>query len=87
MGFDTGSRPEPAGSGGSGGGEFNLSDPVNSFVRTGRSLVLEPTMFFREMPRNAGLMNPLAFAVISSLISAAPATLLVLAFRFSPSAS
>ena len=64
----------------SAGGEFNLSDPVNSFVLTGRSLVLEPTRFFRGMPRNAVLMNPLAFAVICSLIAAAPATLLVLVF-------
>ena len=94
MEFDTGSRSEPAGSGGSGGGtgttppgmsasaggEFNLSDPVNSFVRTVRSLVFEPTAFFRGMPRNAGLKNPLAFAVICSLIAAAPAALLVLLF-------
>lgn len=94
MEFDTGSRPDPAGSGGSGGGtgttppgmaasaggEFNLSDPVKSFVWTVRSLVTAPTAFFRGMPRNAGLKNPLAFAVICSLIAAAPAALLVLLF-------
>ena len=94
MDFDTGSRPEPAGSGGSGGGagvrppgvsasaggEFDLSNPVNSFVWTVRSLLSGPAAFFRGMPRNAGLKNPLAFAVICSLIAAAPAALLVLLF-------
>lgn len=93
MDFDTGSRPEGAGSGGGGGtgvrppgmaasagGEFNLSDPVSSFVWTVRSLVTAPAAFFRGMPRNAGLKNPLAFAVICSLVAAAPAALLVLLF-------
>ncbi|HEV2742448.1 MAG TPA: YIP1 family protein [Rubrobacter sp.] len=94
MEFDTGSRPDPTGSGGSGGGtgvrppgmsasaggEFNLSDPVKSFVWTVRSLVTAPAAFFRGMPRNAGLKNPLAFAVICSFIAAAPAALLVLLF-------
>lgn len=94
MDFDTGSRPEPAGSGGSGGaagprppdmsasagGEFDLSNPVNSFIWTVKSLVFGPAAFFRGMPRNAGLKNPLAFAVVCSLIAAAPAALLVLLF-------
>jgi len=64
----------------SAGGEFTLSDPVASFVRTARSLVTAPAAFFRGMPRDAGLTNPLAFAVICSLIAAAPAALLIVLF-------
>lgn len=70
----------PPGMAASAGGEFNLSDPVSSFVWTVRSLVTAPAAFFRGMPRNAGLKNPLAFAVICSLVAAAPAALLVLLF-------
>jgi hypothetical protein len=84
MEFDTGSRPDPAGSGGSGGGtgvpppgasataggEFDYRDPIQSFVSTVRRLVLEPVAFFRGMTRQGDFVNPLVFAVICWEISA-----------------
>ncbi len=60
------------------GGEFDLSDPIRSFVWTVRSLVTAPAAFFRGMPRSGSLLNPLAFAVLCSLIAAVPAALLFL---------
>lgn len=65
----SGPSPRPAGgpTGGS-GGEFNLSDPVGSFVATVRSIVLNPVGFFRDMPRRGGFVNPLVFALISAVI-------------------
>jgi hypothetical protein len=84
MEFDTGSRPEPTGSGDSGGGtgvrppgasasaggEFDYRDPVQSFVVTVRRLVLEPVAFFRGMNRQGDFVNPLVFAIICWEISA-----------------
>ncbi len=62
----------PVGDGPTGGtgGEFNLSDPIRSFVNAVRSVVLAPANFFRGLPRRGGFVNPLAFAVICALISA-----------------
>lgn len=51
------------------GGEFNLQDPVNSFVSTVRTLVLNPVGFFREIPRRGNFVNPLVFAIICALIN------------------
>lgn len=82
--FDTGSRAEPAGSGGSGGGtgarppgvsasageEFDYRDPIQSFVATVRRLVVEPVAFFRGMNRQGDFVNPLVFALICWEISA-----------------
>ena len=83
MEFDTGSRPDPAGSGGSGGGagvrppgmgaaagEFDYRDPVQSFVRATRGVLTRPVDFFRGMTRQGDFVNPLAFALICFLISA-----------------
>ncbi|HKH10582.1 MAG TPA: YIP1 family protein [Rubrobacter sp.] len=84
MDFDTGNRPEPAASGGSGGGsgatppgasastggEFDYRDPIQSFVGTVRRLVLEPVAFFRGMTRQGDFVNPLVFALICWEISA-----------------
>jgi hypothetical protein len=82
MEFDTGSRSEPAGSGGSGGGtgvrppemsaggEFDYRDPIQSFVTTVRRLVLEPVAFFRSMTPQGDFVNPLLFALICWEISA-----------------
>jgi len=50
-------------------GEFNLQDPVNSFISTVRVLVLDPVRFFRGMPRQGNFVNPLVFVVICALIS------------------
>ncbi len=60
------SSPSPGGP----GSEFNLSDPVNSFVRTVREIVLNPVGFFRGLPRHGGFINPLLFAVVCSAIAA-----------------
>jgi hypothetical protein len=84
MEFDTGSRPDPTGSGDPGGGtgvrppgapasaggEFDYRDPVQSFVVTVRRLVLEPVAFFRGMNRQGDFVNPLVFAIICWEISA-----------------
>ena len=61
--------PAP-GAGGSPGGEFNLQDPINSFVDTVRAVVLDPVGFFRGIARRGDFVNPLIFAVICALISA-----------------
>jgi hypothetical protein len=54
---------------GSGGGDFNLSDPVQSFIRTAREVILNPVGFFRSVPRQGSLVPPLAFALICSVIA------------------
>lgn len=84
MEFDTGNRPDPADSGGTGGGsgvqppgtsasaggEFDYKDPIQSFVVTVRRLVLEPANFFRAIRRRGDFINPLVFALICTLVSA-----------------
>jgi hypothetical protein len=55
---------------GSPGGEFNLQDPVNSFIDTVRNVVLDPVGFFQGIRRQGDFINPLIFAVICALISA-----------------
>jgi hypothetical protein len=72
FGGDTGrptGRP-PRGPAGSPGGEFNRSDPVNSFIGTVRNLVLDPIGFFRGIPRRGDFVNPLIFALICAVIYA-----------------
>ena len=54
----------------SGGGDYNLSDPVNSFADVVRRVVLRPTTFFAELPRRGNLAGPLLFALICIEISA-----------------
>lgn len=58
------------GSAGGTGSEFTLSDPVTSFIRAARSLVLNPVGFFRGIARRGDFINPAVFAVICALISA-----------------
>ena len=60
--------PAP-GPGASPGGEFNLQDPINSFVDTVRAVVLNPVGFFRGIARRGDFVNPLVFALICALIS------------------
>ena len=62
----TSSGPSAGGS----GSEFNSSDPLNSFVRTVREIVLNPVGFFRGLPRRSGFINPLVFALICSVVAA-----------------
>ena len=61
-----GPAPGPAGSP---GGEFNLQDPINSFIGTVRTLVLDPIGFFRRIARGGDFVSPLIFALICALIS------------------
>ncbi len=77
-----GSGPAGPAPGLSGGptGEFNMSNPVGSFVSTVRALVSNPVGFFRSLPRSGGFVNPLAFAAICSLIAAIPFGLLFVLF-------
>ncbi len=50
------------------GKEFNLSNPIGSFVTTVRDLVVKPVTFFRGMPRRGNLVNPLIFALVCILV-------------------
>lgn len=78
--FDTGSRPGPSGSGGSGsrppgtsasaGEEFDYRDPIQSFVRATRGVLTQPADFFRGMVRQGDFVNPILYAVICSLFFA-----------------
>jgi hypothetical protein len=61
------------------GGEFDLSNPVASFVDVARRVLLQPVRFFAAMPRSGPLLNPLVFAIICMEISALLSALLVLA--------
>lgn len=63
-------HPSSGPSAGGSGGEFNLSDPVNSFVRTVREILFNPVGFFRGLPHQSGFVNPLVFALICSVIAA-----------------
>lgn len=52
------------------GGDYNLSDPVNSFVDVVRRVVLQPTSFFASLPRQGTFLGPLVFALICIELSA-----------------
>ena len=67
------------GLGRSSGGEFDLSNPLNSFLDVVRRVVLHPVAFFAAIPRRGSLLGPLIFAVICVEISAILGWLLVLA--------
>lgn len=54
----------------SSGEEFNLSDPVGSFIRTVRGVLLNPVSFFRGIAKQGDFVNPAIFALICALISA-----------------
>lgn len=80
MDFNTGSgpgesgRPQSSGdgprrtSGVTTGGEFNYTDPAQSFTDTVRRLILEPVAFFRGMARQGDFVNPAIFALICYLV-------------------
>ncbi len=67
------------GSGSEARGEFDLSNPVNSFLEVVRQVVLQPVRFFAGLPRSGTLLNPLLFALICIVISAILSAVLVLA--------
>jgi hypothetical protein len=52
------------------GGDYNLSDPVNSFVEVVRRMVLQPAAFFAGLPRQGNFLGPLVFALICVEVSA-----------------
>jgi hypothetical protein len=58
------SSPPPRTSGVAAGGEFNYTDPVQSFVSTVRRVVLQPVDFYRGVLRRGDFLNPLIFAII-----------------------
>ncbi len=51
--------------------EFTYTDPVQSFVGTVRDLVTQPVGFFRGIARRGDFVNPLIFAIVCAVISAA----------------
>jgi hypothetical protein len=63
-----GARPRV--SGGPSGGEFDYSDPVQSFINTVRNVVTAPADFFRGIRRQGDFVNPLIFAIICYEVSA-----------------
>jgi hypothetical protein len=52
------------------GGDYDLSNPLESFADTVRRVVLQPVGFFAALPRSGSLLNPLIFALICTEISA-----------------
>ena len=64
------SGPPPRVSGGASGGEFDYSDPVQSFINAVRSVVTAPVGFFRSIRREGDFVNPLIFAIICYEVSA-----------------
>ena len=51
------------------GGDYNLSDPLNSFVEVVRRVVFQPSTFFADLPRQGSLLSPLVFALVCTEIS------------------
>jgi hypothetical protein len=65
-----GSSGPPRASGGTSGGEFDYSDPVQSFINAVRGVVTAPVGFFRGIRREGDFVNPLIFALICYEVSA-----------------
>jgi hypothetical protein len=51
------------------GGDYDLSDPLNSFVDVVRGIVFQPQAFFAGLPRQGSLLSPLVFALVCTEIS------------------
>src|SRR5215213_6390206 len=51
------------------GGDYDLSDPINSFVEVVRRVVFQPTVFFAGLPRQGSFLGPLVFALICIEVS------------------
>jgi hypothetical protein len=58
------SSPPPRTSASAAGGEFNYTDPVQSFISTVQRVVLQPVDFYRGILRRGDFINPLIFAII-----------------------
>jgi hypothetical protein len=52
------------------GGDYDLSNPIHSFIEVVRRLVFQPVIFFAELPRRGNFINPLVFALLCYEISA-----------------
>src|SRR5215218_8102986 len=52
------------------GGDYDLSNPLESFADVVRRVVLQPVGFFAGLPRRGSLLNPLVFALICTEIAA-----------------
>ena len=50
--------------------EYDLSDPIRSFVDTVRRVIFSTRDLFRGMPRGENVLNPLIFAAVCVLIGA-----------------
>jgi hypothetical protein len=72
--------PPPRMTGGASGGEFDYSDPVQSFINAVRNVVTAPVGFFRGIRREGDFINPLIFAIISYEVSAILSGIVALAF-------
>ncbi len=70
--------PPPRVSGGASGGEFNIGDPVQSFINTVRNVITAPVGFFRGIRREGDLVIPLIFAIICYEVAAILGGLLAL---------
>jgi mannose/fructose/N-acetylgalactosamine-specific phosphotransferase system component IID len=55
------------------GGDYNLSDPLNSFVDVVRRVILQPTAFFAGLSRQGSVLGPLVFALICTDLLTNPA--------------
>jgi hypothetical protein len=53
------------------GGDYDLSDPLNSFVEVVRRVVFQPVAFFAGLPRQGSVLGPLLFALICIEVSVA----------------
>ena len=51
-------------------GDYDLSNPIESFADVVRQVVLRPVGFFAGLPRLGSLLNPLIFALICTEIAA-----------------
>ena len=60
-------------------GDYDLSNPIESFADVVRQVVLRPVGFFAGLPRRGSLLNPLLFALICTEIAAILGGLLSLA--------
>jgi hypothetical protein len=63
------------------GGDYNLSNPVDSFVDVVRRVVARPAEFFSGIPRRGNYVPPLVFALICIEVSTILGGLLRLAWR------
>lgn len=66
---------------GSAGGDYDLSNPVGSFVDVVRRVVTRPAEFFSGIPRRGNLLSPLLFALICIEVSTILGGLLRLAWQ------